>query len=567
MKAVILTGPGHGRLDEFSRPWPTPLIPVLNRSLLEFQIRMLRCAGVEDVTVSVTAEHLDLVYAELGQGEKLGVQLSYLPEVWRGPAGILKQAVEASGQRVLALEGDVIFERLHLGDLVAAHNRSGAIATLGVARAPRQDGHADTLSVDRDGHVVTFEPMHPDWDRRRSRRFVGVAVFEAEAFEYVPDDAFFDIREQMIPALRAAGCRVGTQELAGFAGSIRSLEDYRSLQCQQLWSQTMPPEGYRPIDADVWIEEEVAISSSARLAGPLLIGRGSVIGPDAQVIGPSSIGRGCRIEEGALVVESVLWEGARLGPRERVAHAVMRPARAPEPLQQSGPSAPAEVVQAWAGGAAACDETVADLGRLLAVLAGKACKRALDIVVSAVGLILLLPLFAGVALAIKLESRGRVFFAQRRLGRHGRDFPMIKFRSMVTGAEQMRTALAARSDVDGPVFKMFEDPRLTRVGRILRATSIDELPQLLNVLCGQMSLVGPRPLVEEELRFSPAWRHTRLRVRPGITGLWQVSGRSNSGFHDWITRDTEYVRTQSLLLDLKILLATVAVVLRREGTH
>jgi lipopolysaccharide/colanic/teichoic acid biosynthesis glycosyltransferase len=114
---------------------------------------------------------------------------------------------------------------------------------------------------------------------------------------------------------------------------------------------------------------------------------------------------------------------------------------------------------------------------------------------------------------------------------------------------------------------MFEDPRVTRVGKMLRATSIDELPQLLNVLLGQMSLVGPRPLVEEELRFSPAWRRTRLRVKPGITGLWQVSGRSNSGFHDWITRDTEYVRTQSLLLDLKILLATVAVVLRQEGTH
>jgi lipopolysaccharide/colanic/teichoic acid biosynthesis glycosyltransferase/NDP-sugar pyrophosphorylase family protein len=565
MKAIILMGPGNGRLDEFSRPRPTPLIPVLNRSLLEFQIRALRREGIEEVVVSVVPEHLDLVYAELGQGEKLGVQLDYYRDVWRGPAGILKQLTEANGERVLALEGDVIFERMNLGDLVASHECSGAVATLGIARATQRDEHPDTLSVDRDGHVVAFESMHPDWDRRRSRHFAGVAVFEAEAFAYVPDDAYFDIREQLIPALHEEGCRVGTQELAGFAGSIRSLEDYRSLQCQQLRSQTMPPEGYRPVDADVWIEEDVAISSSARLVGPLLIGRGSVVGPDAQVIGPGSVGRGCRIEEGAFVLESVLWEGARLGPRERVAHAVLRPALAPETAP--GGRAPAEAVQPWVGGAAARDETAADLGRLLAVLAGKACKRALDIVVSALGLILLLPLFVVVALAIKLESRGSVFFSQRRLGRHGRDFPMIKFRSMVKGADQMRAALVARNDVDGPVFKMFEDPRVTRVGKMLRATSIDELPQLLNVLLGQMSLVGPRPLVEEELRFSPAWRRTRLRVKPGITGLWQVSGRSNSGFHDWITRDTEYVRTQSLLLDLKILLATVAVVLRQEGTH
>jgi lipopolysaccharide/colanic/teichoic acid biosynthesis glycosyltransferase len=190
-------------------------------------------------------------------------------------------------------------------------------------------------------------------------------------------------------------------------------------------------------------------------------------------------------------------------------------------------------------------------------------KMALDVCVSLALLAALLPLFAVIAVLVKLDSRGPVLFFQRRCGLGGRDFLMLKFRTMVEGAEARRKHL--QSEVDGPMFKLSRDPRVTRVGRYLRMSSFDELPQLVNVLRGEMSLVGPRPLAREEMSGNGAWMQARLSVRPGMTGLWQVKGRASRRFSDWVRYDTEYVQTRSLLGDLKILLLTIPAVLRRRG--
>ena len=143
---------------------------------------------------------------------------------------------------------------------------------------------------------------------------------------------------------------------------------------------------------------------------------------------------------------------------------------------------------------------------------------------------------------------------------------MVKFRTMVKDAEEMQAQLRPLSEVDGPMFKIENDPRSTPLGRQLRRYSVDEIPQLWNVLKGEMSLVGPRPLAEREMQFCPAWRDARLKVRPGVTGLWQVSGRSKTSFHDWIRLDIEYVRERSTMLDLKILARTMLVVFRGLGS-
>ena len=174
--------------------------------------------------------------------------------------------------------------------------------------------------------------------------------------------------------------------------------------------------------------------------------------------------------------------------------------------------------------------------------------------------------FLLVALTIKLTSPGPIFFRQRRCGPHGREFMMVKFRTMVKDAEKMQAELRPLNEVDGPVFKIENDPRSTALGRFLRKYSIDEMPQLWNVLKGEMSLVGPRPLAAREMRFCPAWRDVRLKVRPGITGLWQVSGRSKTSFHDWIRLDIEYVQEQSIFRDFQILFKTLSVVLRALGS-
>ncbi len=194
-------------------------------------------------------------------------------------------------------------------------------------------------------------------------------------------------------------------------------------------------------------------------------------------------------------------------------------------------------------------------------------KRALDLL-GGIGVLLLAgPVVLLAALAVKLTSRGPAFYASTRLGKNGRPFRFYTLRSLSVGAAAERARLMHLNEVDGPVFKLRRDPRVTRVGQWLRSTSIDELPQLLNVLKGDMSLVGPRPPLPEEADRYEAWQRRRLDVKPGITCLWQVSGRSRLSFEEWMRLDLEYIRRQSLATDLWILLRTIPAVLSREGAY
>ena len=193
-------------------------------------------------------------------------------------------------------------------------------------------------------------------------------------------------------------------------------------------------------------------------------------------------------------------------------------------------------------------------------------KRAIDIAGAWLGLIILAPLMLLIALLIKLTSPGPVIFSQERYGRNKRRFKMHKFRTMVPDAEALQKDLEHRNEVSGPVFKIKDDPRITPLGRLLRRTSIDELPQLFNVLKGEMSLVGPRPLpLRDVMRFEEGRLMRRFCVAPGLTGLWQVNGRSHASFDQWVTHDLMYIDTWSLTLDLKILLRTVPAVLKGVG--
>ena len=194
-------------------------------------------------------------------------------------------------------------------------------------------------------------------------------------------------------------------------------------------------------------------------------------------------------------------------------------------------------------------------------------KRALDILISTVGLILVLPLFAMIAMAIKLDSPGPVFFTQIRVGKGERLFSCFKFRSMYHGADAQKHTLRDQNEVDGVFFKMCRDLRVTCVGRLLRRTSLDELPQLFNVLMGHMSVVGPRPAPPDEVQRYLAWHKRRLEVPPGMTGLWQVSGRSELTFDEMVLLDLYYIENWSPLLDLQIMLRTLPTVITGEGAY
>jgi lipopolysaccharide/colanic/teichoic acid biosynthesis glycosyltransferase len=172
-----------------------------------------------------------------------------------------------------------------------------------------------------------------------------------------------------------------------------------------------------------------------------------------------------------------------------------------------------------------------------------------------------------IAVAIRLDSPGPAFYRQMRVGRDGRRFPMLKFRSMRQDAEQLLEALRDSNEASGPLFKMRHDPRITRVGRFLRRLSLDELPQLINVLNGQMSLVGPRPPIPAEVEQYQDWEFARLRAVPGITGLWQVNGRSEVPFHDMVRLDLHYIRNWSLSMDIEILMRTIPAVLTNRGAY
>lgn len=194
-----------------------------------------------------------------------------------------------------------------------------------------------------------------------------------------------------------------------------------------------------------------------------------------------------------------------------------------------------------------------------------AVKRMIDIAISLVAVLVFIPLAAVVAVAIKLDSRGPVFFKQARVSRNGTLFTLYKFRSMHENADQIKHRLGHMNEAEGPVFKIKRDPRITKIGAFIRKTSLDELPQFMNVLRGEMSLVGPRPPLPQEVERYTDYQRGRLAVKPGLTCLWQVQGRSSVSFDRWVELDLEYIRRQSLWLDVTIMLKTIPAVLKGTG--
>lgn len=194
-------------------------------------------------------------------------------------------------------------------------------------------------------------------------------------------------------------------------------------------------------------------------------------------------------------------------------------------------------------------------------------KRLFDILLSTVALIVLSPLLLFIAIAIKIDSKGPAIYSQQRAGKNGKPFSMYKFRSMCVDADKRLKDLQDLNEMDGPVFKISNDPRVTRVGKLIRKSSIDELPQLINIIKGDMSIVGPRPpLLNEVAQYTPEQMH-RLDVKPGLTCYWQISGRSNINFDKWVQLDLQYIQERSLWTDFKIILKTFPAVLLGKGAY
>jgi len=294
----------------------------------------------------------------------------------------------------------------------------------------------------------------------------------------------------------------------------------------------------------------VLVHPTARLHGPVVLHDDVTLDERATIIGPSVVAAGCHVGRDALLVQCVVCPGTVIGAATTHQRRVL-----------SGEVASNSVATGDCGRALALPRVGERAVPAISVGRGvyARIKPVIEGLVAGLGLLVLSPLLVATALAVKLTSRGPVLFGHIREGRGGRPFRCWKFRTMVHDAHRQQRALYRQNEVDGPQFKLRHDPRITRLGYWLRHTNLDELPQLINVVAGQMSLIGPRPSPFRENQICVPWRRARLSVRPGITGLWQICRheRAAGDFHQWIHYDMLYVRHLSFGLDLRILLATL----------
>lgn len=566
---------------------PTSMLPILNIPLLEHTIRFLRGMGIKEIAIASGKENGEIV-ERFGDGDAFGVRLHFFSEEHpQGTAGALRSLGNFLQDRpFLVISGSTFLSGSDLPkeifNAVSFHLEQRAAATL-LMTPPMKPPVLESIQAEGPEAPLKFHRLHPAADRRERGEFYGIYIFNPDVLRTIPAEGYVDIKEQLIPLLQSKGLAVRRYLLEGpKRRSVESIEAYYRLNHDLLIDPSfqvdkeLPHSSYRQISDGIWIGKDVHISPNAYLLGPVIIGDRCRLKEGAQVIGPAVLGPGTVVNRRALVRETITCDQVRFEEESRASYCIFETAS----VLRKGEVRTGNVVVKEASSVGhfnlVARNLVVQSQRTLAeasfmeifnkeIFKGwlySTSKRAIDLVSSLLGLVLTAPLFLLIALLIKYDSPGPILFRQRRCGKGGKEFWMIKFRTMVTDAEKKQKELLARNDVDGPVFKIYNDPRVTRIGRLLRKTSLDELPQLINVMKGEMSLVGPRPLMMREMKYSPAWRDIRLRVKPGVTGLWQLRGRSRPGFHEWIRQDIEYVKKQSFFLDVQILLRTAWVVFK-----
>ncbi|MDR4480960.1 MAG: sugar transferase [Nitrospira sp.] len=575
MKAVIIeSAPSVGTMLTF---------PVGNELLIDHLLSALKQQGIREVAVVSGEQDPHVRELVCRAGHACGMTVLWRTEsVYRGTAGGLQTLEDfLDTPTFLCIHANVYLRDMNLAAVLDAHEAHRTGITLVTQSMVENDHDLESVEVDQTGLVSRVNILH--WSKNRRSRLApcGVYVFSREVLSLVPRDEYFDVNEQLVPLVRSRGGSIRAHQIEGAVYTISGPEDFLWLNREILLKDILNGASGNGLHGgmdDIVIGENSDISPRSFLLGPLVIGPNCVVEDYVHLIGPAVIGPTSYLEKGSLVRESVLRSGTRVQGNARVEYSVIagdetvpegmrlrstfwtsaKPARY-GPHGSSNQVAPNKLLQRAKRTTRSFGTT--QRGRGQQSIYGLV-KPVVDLAGAAVGMIFVGPLMLLIALAVKLDSPGPVFFSQKRCGKNGTEFWMHKFRTMVPDAEQRQKELLARNSVDGPMFKLEEDPRITRMGKLLRKTSLDELPQLLNVLRGEMSLVGPRPLAYDEMKFCPTWRDARLRVSPGLTGLWQVKARNRNRFSEWIRYDLEYVRRHSLLLDLQILIRTVRVLLK-----
>lgn len=375
-------------------------------------------------------------------------------------------------------------------------------------------------------------------------------LIRPRVFETVAGPNLLGAFDAMVGICRAKGVRIQAVDIAGSVLDLESEEGILAVCRVGLDFRSRNDDSSSPDSRDgATCRQEVPACDRPRFIGPVLLGEQATVEPGAIVVGPAVLCDGCVVGRGAVVDSSIVGDHISLGPGQVVRSRL---------VTTSGQGGVEDCV-ATEGKEEYSREHVCvrseSVFRPWPRLSYVRClKRGADVLASLAVLALFAPVFPVLALAVRMSSPGPVFFRDKRQGFHGALFGCIKFRTMRQGADKIQEKLRFVCEVDGPQFKMADDPRITAVGRFLRETYLDEIPQFFNVLCGQMSVVGPRPSPVSENTLCPSWRDARLSVRPGITGLWQVrrTRAEYKDFQEWIQYDTQYVRDLSPGQDLWI---------------
>lgn len=506
----------------------------------------------------------------LGTGRTLVVAAAGVTYDWNGRTPALEVVQpEALGRVMAACEpGDylLLVEPRHwplIGYDFAwiveqSHACTGATYAIVIGRG--DTGATERVESDAEGHVRRVQRVYnpATWSGPAAGTVV-CAVVPARAIQGIRFDSLDDLRSQLATSGLLTRDLPVMSDLADLSEPVGVLT--LAEQAVDALLREPTPRGMTEVRPGVLAASNCRISLSARLVGPAVLHDHVVIEAGAALIGPALVGAGARIARKAVVAQSVMLAGSVVAEGTALCNEIVSGERT---VTSAGAARPAGHLSVRAPDSCVSRHlVVADLPRQQRSRRRRtelAIQRLADVTLSLLGLVVLLPLLSMVAVTIKMTSPGPLFFIHRREGRGGRDFGCLKFRTMVADAHKKQREMYQQNQVDGPQFKIDNDPRVTRLGRILRKTNIDELPQLLNVLAGQMSLVGPRPSPFRENQICVAWRRARLSVRPGITGLWQIcrDRENDADFHQWIYYDLAYIKHFSVWLDAKILFWTIA---------
>jgi lipopolysaccharide/colanic/teichoic acid biosynthesis glycosyltransferase/carbonic anhydrase/acetyltransferase-like protein (isoleucine patch superfamily) len=440
-------------------------------------------------------------------------------------------------------------------DVVAVNAESELLAAREKVRLTAQGKVAGFRRLYDDSAQLSFFPS--DWPHYL---FIKPGILERVAEDQALPESF----SAVVDKCRSAGLVLQSANVAGTALDLETEAGLLSL-CAAgvnrlpLGSRTLIEHRASSIEHR---ESSDGAGRPPRLAGRVLLGTDVLLAPDVVIVGPTIIGDNTIIERGAVIESAIIGPQVRVPPNQLVRDCIVKGSQFRMKGQaESECGAPKRIpdykMLLEPQGFAVRQRRVFRTWRAFSY--ARCLKRILDVLAAVIVLVLFAPVTPFIALAIKLTSPGPVFYKDKRQGLHAKTFNCLKFRTMRTGSDRIQEKLRVVSQVDGPQFKIKNDPRISTVGRFLRDTYIDEIPQFFNVLLGQMSVVGPRPSPEAENTLCPSWRDARLSVRPGITGLWQVcrTRKPEQDFQEWIHYDTEYVRKLSPGMDLWICRRTI----------